>query len=46
MEEAMSLKDYEHWNEDALAIWWQEEGRHVEEPSYDPYDEDYDWDDE
>lgn len=24
----MALSDYAHWNEDALAIWWQEEGRH------------------
>ena len=41
----MSLKDYDHWNEDAMHMWWHEEGRHVEEPpEYDEYDDD--WDDE
>lgn len=24
----MSLADYEHLNEDARHVWWQEEGRH------------------
>jgi hypothetical protein len=35
----MSLRDYAHLNEDALYTWWQEEGRHVEEPPdlNDPY---------
>ena len=28
--------DYEHWNEDADRVWWEEEGRHVEEPDFDP----------
>jgi hypothetical protein len=34
----MSRADYAHWNEDADHMWWQEEGRHVEEPEYDPDD--------
>lgn len=28
----MPLTDYAHWNEDAERVWWEEEGRHVEEP--------------
>lgn len=34
--------DYEHWNEDQDLIWWQEEGRHTEDPDdwYDPYNDD------
>ena len=37
----MSLKDYEHWNEDAMYMWYQEEGRFSsEELENDPYDED------
>jgi hypothetical protein len=36
----MSRADYAHWNEDADMVWWQEEGRHVEEaPEYDPYED-------
>lgn len=32
--------DYDHWNEDADHMWWQEEGRHPEEPpENDPYDD-------
>lgn len=32
--EGMSRADYEHWNEDAEYIWWQEEGKHeTGEPS-------------
>ena len=50
----MSLSDYEHWNEDAKSMWWQEEGRHPldSEPDeyYDEYDADreidFPWDDE
>ena len=35
----MALKDYAHWNEDAQAMWWAEEGRFgSEEPDYDPDD--------
>ncbi len=30
----MSRADYSHWNEDADRIWWEEEGRHVEEPPF------------
>ena len=26
----MPLKDYEHWNEEAEQVWWQEEGKHAE----------------
>ncbi len=32
----MSLADYAHWNENAEYMWWNEEGKHVEEPEYDP----------
>jgi hypothetical protein len=37
----MALSDYAHWNEDALAIWWQEEGRHDngDPPDFDDYPE-------
>lgn len=27
----MARSDYAHWNEDADAIWWEEEGRHGSE---------------
>lgn len=27
--------DYEHWNEDADRMWWEEEGKHPYEPEYD-----------
>lgn len=30
----MPLADYAHWNEDAERIWWEEEGKHVEEPPW------------
>lgn len=36
----MPLKDYEHWNEEAQIVWWNEEGKHEPpEPDYDlePY---------
>jgi len=43
----MSLKNYEHWNEDAQYMWWQEEGRFgSEEPDYDPYEDDFDPDED
>lgn len=32
----MARADYEHWNEEADLMWWQEEGRHQDEPNYDP----------
>lgn len=35
----MALADYAHHNEDARAIWWQEEGR-FEGGAPDPYDYD------
>jgi len=42
----MSLKDYEHWNEDAEYMWYQEEGRfgsdYEREYDDDPYDGDMD----
>lgn len=42
----MSRADYAHWNEDADWMWWQEEGRHIEEPPYldddEFFDDDYD----
>lgn len=28
----MALKDYEHHNEDARWMWWQEEGKYEHEP--------------
>ena len=39
----MPLADYAHWNEEAEQVWWQEEGRHTEEP---PEVEDDDWEPE
>ncbi|HMD79750.1 MAG TPA: hypothetical protein VKE92_00495, partial [Anaerolineales bacterium] len=30
--------DYDHWNEDADRMWWEEEGKHPHEPEYDPDD--------
>lgn len=43
----MPLSDYKHWNEDALYVWYQEEGRHQEEPPEpdDYYEGDEDGDD-
>lgn len=44
----MARSDYAHWNEDQDMVWWQEEGRHIEEPP-DPdefYDDYYDEDEE
>jgi hypothetical protein len=36
----MGREDYEHWNEDADYVWWQEEGRHPYDPEWDdPYDD-------
>jgi hypothetical protein len=31
-------KDYEHWNEDADRMWWEEEGKHQDDPEYNPDD--------
>lgn len=46
----MALADYAHWNEDAEYMWWQEEGRHIEEPPEpDEWQDDYDrwvWEDD
>lgn len=36
----MPLADYAHWNEDAQRVWWEEEGRHPDEP-HESYDDDY-----
>lgn len=41
----MSRADYEHWNEEADRVWWEEEGRHQDEPE-DRFDADEDWRDE
>lgn len=37
----MPVSDYAHHNEEAMAIWWQEEGRHDDLEPPDP-DEDVD----
>jgi hypothetical protein len=34
----MPIADYSHWNEEAERVWWEEEGRHSDEPPYDPDD--------
>lgn len=26
----MARSDYDHWNEEADQVWWQEEGKHAE----------------
>ena len=39
----MSRSDYAHWNEEQDRVWWEEEGKHVEE---DRFDADEDWRDE
>lgn len=31
----MSRADYDHWNEDADRIWWEEEGKHAESDAED-----------
>ena len=36
----MPLADYAHWNEEAEQVWWQEEGRHGDEPLDPDYDRD------
>jgi hypothetical protein len=36
----MSRADYAHWNEEATRVWWEEEGRHAEEPRDDYYYDD------
>jgi hypothetical protein len=40
----MPIADYAHWNEEAELVWWQEEGRHAEKPSF--QEDDDDWRDE
>jgi hypothetical protein len=37
----MPLKDYEHWNEEAQIIWWNEEGKHDPPPMVDVEDDEY-----
>lgn len=41
----MARSDYDHWNEEADIVWWQEEGRHA--GNEEPYDDNPDagWDD-
>jgi len=34
MEVVADRRDYEHWNEDADYMWWNEEGKHDLEPDY------------
>ena len=36
----MSRADYAHWNEEADARWWAEEGQFDGRPEYDDYDPD------
>ena len=36
----MPLSDYAHHNEEARRIWWEEEGRHADEPREPDYDRD------
>lgn len=40
------ISDYEHWNEEAAIVWYQEVGRFAstEPPDPDPYEEDWGWD--
>lgn len=35
----MARSDYAHWNEEQDLVWWQEEGRHIEEPPFQDDDE-------
>lgn len=43
----MGLADYAHHNEDAMHMWWHEEGKHQpEEPDYDPYEDNLGYDDD
>ena len=47
----MALSDYSHHNEEASIVWWQEEGRHPDEPvereDYDDFGNDnYDYEGE
>lgn len=37
---SMPLQDYQHWNEDAHRVWWEEEGKHPHEPYGDEYEQD------
>lgn len=40
----MPLSDYAHHNEEAQSIWWEDEGKHENEPpDYDPDFDDLDW---
>jgi hypothetical protein len=36
----MPISDYAHWNEEAPIIWWQEEGKHDDQPDYHSLDDD------
>jgi hypothetical protein len=33
------LSDYQHWNEEAPRVWWEEEGKHPHEPYGDEFEE-------
>lgn len=37
----MARSDYDHWNEEADRVWWEEEGRFPLDPP-DPDDDDLD----
>jgi hypothetical protein len=34
-EDMMARSDYAHWNEEQDIVWWQEEGRHQDDPNDD-----------
>ena len=34
----MSRSDYAHWNEEQDRVWWEEEGKHQDDPN--------EWDDD
>lgn len=36
----MTIRDYDHWNEEAERVWWEEVGKH-EEPDAGMSKEDY-----
>lgn len=42
MDVVAARSDYEHWNEDADLMWWEEEGKHQDDPNDFDRDDDYD----
>lgn len=38
----MPLQDYAHWNEEAMQVWWQEEGKHHDADLQSHYDRELD----